>query len=211
MTTNEINTAPELSTTLTLPPSATYPQGDSLSLASLRLPQDFTVDLGVKKKLLTIPVRKPDRTWFIRTHPDEAYRARVLTIELKEERETYIVHPSLSHEGAVLANGSPRLLVAAVNRQGVAFLIPARLPGPDGKFDPWGESLLTGLELARTRWVRISSNTSLGAYEIFEAMGLLPDPVWPEESLGDWVNVGFRNRIITTSDHPVLRKLRGEV
>jgi hypothetical protein len=33
------------------------------------------------------------------------------------------------------------------------------------------------------KWVRITANMSLGAYEIFEATGDLPDPTWPDLAL----------------------------
>jgi hypothetical protein len=54
------------------------------------LSQDFA-DLGVKKALITVPVRKPDKAWFFRVHPDEDRRLQTYVIELKEERETYLV------------------------------------------------------------------------------------------------------------------------
>ena len=57
----------------------------------LRLPQDFGAALGVKKALLTIPVRRPAREWFIRTHPDPAYHLHTAVIELKEVGEVYLV------------------------------------------------------------------------------------------------------------------------
>ena len=49
------------------PPPATVP--DAFSPESLRLSQDFIADLGVTKQLLTIPVRKPPKERWVRTHP----------------------------------------------------------------------------------------------------------------------------------------------
>ena len=37
--------------------------------AHLRLSQDFTSQIGGKKALMSVPVRKPDRQWFVRVHP----------------------------------------------------------------------------------------------------------------------------------------------
>ena len=64
--------------------------------ARLRLSPDFGASLGVKKALLTVPVRKPDRQWFVRVHPDEDYRIPVAILELKDNREMYIVDLSLA-------------------------------------------------------------------------------------------------------------------
>ena len=62
---------------------------------------------------------------------------------------------------------------------------------------------------AMTRWVRIKANMSLGAYEIFEAEGSIPDPVWPDLSFGEIYRIAFRDRLINSPDHPVIKRLHG--
>src|SRR5437764_377379 len=151
---------------------------DPFDPASLRLSQDFTASLGVKKALLTVPVRKPDKAWFVRTHPDPSYRLETAVIELKEDRETYLVAPDLWPELAAQTTFSPRALFTAVNRQGVAFLWPVKLPGADGRVDEWSRSALEAADLAAKGWVRVQANMSLGAYEVFQATGNLPEPEW---------------------------------
>jgi hypothetical protein len=178
--------------------------------AALRLSQDYAAGLGVKKELLTVPVRKPDKAWFVRVHPEAAYRLETAVLELKEERETYLVAQPLWAELAGEPTFSPRLLATAVNRQGVLFLWPVRLPGLDGKLDAWSASALEAVELARTRWVRVSANLSLGAYDVHTATGNLPEPKWTEKPLAELLAVAFKGRLIDSLDHPVLRKLRGE-
>ena len=42
------------------------PPEDPFDPTRLRLSQDFGEQIGVKKALLTVPVRKPDRQWFVR-------------------------------------------------------------------------------------------------------------------------------------------------
>ena len=97
----------------------------------LRLSQDFAANVGVKKALLTVPVRKPDRQWFVRVHPDADYRLQTAILEIKEEREAFLVDPSLWPE--LPSEIVPMTLHTAINRQGVLFLWPVRLPGKDGK------------------------------------------------------------------------------
>ena len=60
------------------------------------------------------------------------------------------------------------------------------------------------------RPVRVSANMSLGAYDIYKALGNLSDPEWPDESMDEIVRIAFRNSFIDSYDHPVLRRLRGE-
>ena len=52
----------------------------------------------MKKALLAVPVRKPNKQEFVRVHPDEAYRLETAVLELKEERETYLVERALWDE-----------------------------------------------------------------------------------------------------------------
>ncbi len=68
---------------------------DPFDPARLRLSQDFAANLGVKKALLTVPVRKPAKEWWFQTHPDEAYRVQTFVVDLKEDREVYLVDRSL--------------------------------------------------------------------------------------------------------------------
>jgi hypothetical protein len=183
---------------------------DPFNPANLRLSQDFHADLGVKKKLLTVPVRKPDKTWFVRVHPDEDYRLPTYVIELKQEQETYLVTPALWPELAGESTFSPRLLITAVNRQGDLFLWPVRLPGKDGRNDRWSESAMEAVQLAQKSWVRVSANMSLGAYEVYEATAAVPEPKWPEETMADLLKIAFKGRLIESLDHAVLQQLRGE-
>ena len=183
---------------------------DPFDPAALRLSQDFAASLGVKKALLTVPVRKPDKSWFVRVHPDPDYRLNTVVIELKDEREIYLVAPSLWPELSTEATFSPRALFTAVNRQGVVFLWPVRLPDANGKLDDWNRSALEGVQLAQKDWVRVSANMSLGAYDVMVATGSLSEPMWPQEPLGDLLGVAFKDRYIDKADHPVLKRLRGE-
>jgi hypothetical protein len=52
---------------------------------------------------------------------------------------------------------------------------------------------------------------SLGGYDVFQATGDLPEPKWPEQPLQELLRIAFKDRFITTLDHPVLQRLRGEV
>jgi hypothetical protein len=176
--------------------------------ARLRLSQDFS-NLGVKKALLTVPVRKPDRQSFIRVHPESKMQVATAVLELKEDRETYLIHPTLWDELATEI--TPKLLCTAITRHGVVFLWPIRLPGADGKHDPWSRSALEAAQIAMKRWIRLTANMSLGAYEVFEAPPNVPEPEWPELDLQDLLKIAFRDRYIADLEHPVINRLRGRL
>jgi len=182
---------------------------DPFDPARLRLSQDFGASLGVKKAMLTVPVRKPAKEWWIQVHPDETYRIQTGVIELKEDREIYLVDPSLWSELSTESTFGPRALFTAVNRQGVVFLWAIRLPGPDGKIDDWNRSALEAATMAVGRWVRGASNMGLGAYDVFEATAELPSPNWPDTPFKELLRTAFKDRFIDSLDHLVVRRLRG--
>lgn len=180
-------------------------------LSKLKVGQNFNETVGVKKAILHVPVRKPTRQEFVRVHPDENMRVRVAMIELKEEREIFLVIPELASQ--LPAEVTTKLLVTAMNRQGVLFLWPVNSEVEEigVKRNHWNESSRTAAELAQRGWVKVVSNMSLGAYEVFEATGKLPDPDWPELSFQEILRIALKNNFIDSMDHIVIRKLLGAV
>jgi hypothetical protein len=184
---------------------------DRFDLERLRLPQNFADQMGVKKVRTTIPIRRPDRQWWIRVHPEETWRMPVYLLQLKEDRdrETYVVDPSLARE--LSGELAPAMLFTAINRQDVIFLWEVRLPGEDGRHNPWHRSAYEAAQLAMDHWVRVSSNMSLGAYEVAKASADLPTPQWPEEGFSALLELAVRDRRIDNMDHPIVRRLRGAI
>ena len=182
---------------------------DPFDPAALRLDQDFAATVGVKKLLTRVPVRKPSRQEFVRVHSDPDRRLTTTILELKEDREIYLVAPDLRAE--LFGEIAPVTLYQTINRQGIISLWPCRLPGPDGKTNPWHQSALEAAEHATQRWTRVAANMGLGAYEIFEAVGDLPEPEWPDLGFSDLLKITFKDAYIDRLDHPVVQRLRGAV
>jgi hypothetical protein len=180
---------------------------DPFDLESLRLDQDFTEASGVKKLLMTVPVRKPNPHDFVRVHPDHAYRSTLALIELREDRELFLVPPPIARE--LPGEFFPVTLYTAINRQGVVFLWPVRLPGPDGKQLEWHRSAAEAAELAMTHWIRVKANMSLGAYDAYRAGSKISDPKWPEVSFQELLRIAFKLRYVDSVDHAVVKRLRG--
>jgi len=182
---------------------------DPFDLSNLRLSQSFTETAGVKKLLTTVPVRKPSPQDFVRVHPDPQMRGNFPLVELKDEREEYVIAGPLVAE--LVGEFISKTLYTAISRQGVVSLWPVRLPDPDGREMEWHRSAREAAEMAMSRWVRIKSNRALGAYEIFEAQGCIAEPVWPDLNFQEIIRIAFRDRLITSLDHPVIKRLRGLV
>ena len=107
----------------------TNPIPNPFDPAALRLDQSFADTVGVKKHLMTVPVRKPNRQDFVRVHPDPEYRLTpAAIIEVKEDREVYLVTPNMAQD--LPGEFAAATLFTAINRQGVLHLWPVKLPGP---------------------------------------------------------------------------------
>jgi hypothetical protein len=58
--------------------------------------------------------------------------------------------------------------------------------------------------------LRMLANMSGGAYTIYEATGLIPDPHWPKKTMGELLELAFKDgRLIDSEDHPIIQQLRG--
>ena len=182
---------------------------DPFNPTNLRLSQSFVETAGVKKLLTTVPVRKPSPQDFVRVHPDPAYRENFPIIELKDEREEYIVVAELVP--ALVGEFVTKTLFTAINRQGTVFFWPVRLPSPDGKNLDWWRSSREAAELAMKSWIRVRANMNLGAYVIFQAASVISDPEWPQLGVWELIKIAFRDHLVDRIDHPVIKRLRGQV
>src|SRR4051794_19249266 len=167
---------------------------DPFDLSKLRVSQDFLETTNVKKLLTTVPIRKPGPQDFFRVHPSPKYRETLAFVELKEDREVYIVNleavPELQAECFIAT------LFTAITRTNVLFMWPVRVPAADGRVNGWHTSAASAAQCAMKRWVRIKSNMGLGAYEIFEAESSIPDPDWPDLSFEAIYRIAFKDRLI---------------
>ena len=190
------------------PDTSTTSAPNPFDLASLRLNPSFVETAGVKKLLTTVPARRPSPQDFVRVHPSPDYRENFAMIDLKDDREDYLVRPEILPDlaGEVVY----KTIFTAINRQGVVFLWPIRLPAPDDRKSDWPRSQREAAELAMRQWVRLKANMSLGAYEITMAESVMAEPVWPELSYQQLLSIAYRDRMITTLDHAVVKRLRGQ-
>jgi hypothetical protein len=165
-----------------------------------------------------LPVQhNPLNFWGTRTsiklkyHCSTSWWLQTLVLEVKADRETYLIHPSLRDELLARHEVVPKVLFTTVTRQGVLHLWPIRLPGEDGRLDSWNQSALEATQPAKTHWVRVVPNHDLRGYEVYQATNLSDDPIWPAISFEEFVKIACKQRFIDSWDHPVLRQLRGDI
>ncbi len=179
------------------------------NIKALRLPPNYGANLGVKKVLTKVPVGKPEKPQFFRTHIADDMTFAAMLLEQKESRERYLVRPDVAPGIAELVR--PVQLFTAIDRQNNLFLIPVPLPAEDGTRNSWHESLAQAVEHAKLKWLRIAANMHTKAYDVYEALGALEEPKWPEHNIETLLVVAFRGKIIDSIDHPVVQSLLGQL
>ncbi len=185
---------------------------DPFDLSRLRLPDDDENDLGVQELLVSVPYRKPSKEQFFRVHPDQAYRCTAGLVELKEsDGEAYWVDKDLWPQLVDEPTFGKRLVVTTVNEPGLVFLWGLRLPGPDGKVPDWVSIPLEAAKSAEKAWTKLYWDQGQKKHRIRVAKGIPTEPAWPSQPLNELVRLAFKDRVITTLDHPVLARLRGDM
>ena len=191
------------------PEPQTEPAPDPFDPANMRMGQDFASELGVRKVLTTIKCDKPNRHVFVRVRPGEDWKVETYIFEDKVSRDRYYVSPDLLSD--LLGEVYRVCLHLAITKQSDVFLWPVKLPGPDGRRNEWNDSAMEAAKLAESKWVRMAANMANGHYDVFEAVGELAEPTWPDLSLKEVLRLCFKDRFIESMDHPCLKALRGEV
>jgi hypothetical protein len=183
---------------------------DPFNVAALRLPPSYEQDAGVCLQLTTVPVRKPKRQEWVRVHPAPEYRADFALIKMDDDSDFYLVHPRVLPE---IENETTAFTIyTTVNKSGTVFLWPVSRPKEeDRRPSEWVRSAHVAAGEGVKQWVRVVSNKSLAAYEIYTSQTLFSDPAWPEKTMDELLKIAFQTtgRFIETLDHPVIKQLQG--
>jgi hypothetical protein len=179
------------------------------NLESLRLNQSFSDAVSTKKVLTTILVRKPSKQEFIRVHPSETYRMNAGILRVEQDREAFLVAPAL-HD-AISSEMTSATLYTFITSQGVVALWPISLPDINGRRNSWLDSATKAAQIAQHSWIRVVSNQAASGYDCFEAVGKLAEPEWPSHTFSELLRLAFKDKFIDSSDHLILKRLRGEV
>lgn len=133
----------------------------------------------------------------------------VCVLEDKVESTYHLVSPQV---GASLGKIVRAItLYLAVDRANNPFLIPVPFPSETGIRNPWHQALLNAIELAKEKWIRIEADRSAGIYQVYEALGELAEPVWPELTMDELVRIAFTGRVIDSLDHPKVQSALGRI
>jgi hypothetical protein len=162
-----------------------------------------------RRIIVSASVRKPNRQEWFRVHPDVEMRLDTLLLEMRDERQIYLVAPEVSP--AIPGEAVAKTLYVAMTRQGALLLWPVRLPDEQGRLDEWNDAAHQAALKAETQWIRLAANMGAGTYEVYEALDQFSEPEWPDLSLERLLEMAFKDRYISELDHPAIRRLMGEL
>lgn len=161
---------------------------------------DFVVAEGQTDVPICIP-KSP-----FRIHPDKNRTAGPVYLSRAGD-EWWLVHPDVLDTYRV-----PRLwqaeLFQGIWPDGRTFILPLTYPRPN--CGGWFDTLQQAIQLARTQWITIESDSDQGCYLITPAKKAGGAIEWPECDFADVVEVAFDGHIILTPQEAMARLARNK-
>jgi hypothetical protein len=198
---------------------ATAPVGNDGLLALItgarKDPKEVAALVTAKKEIVTISIeKKPAKGRYVRVRDGDGwdFSDQVFTMmqpEFQGTRKDYLlVHPSLEE----FVN-SKRQLRDAVRHFGLAFVVdiygqPSYWAINLDDSSEWGASAREIAGKLKTEWGAVYPDHGRNVLE--QPEGDLGEPSWPEGSPNEWLMKAFKDRIITSEDHPEFNKLLGK-
>jgi hypothetical protein len=177
------------------------------NLAALRLEPNAGALVGAVEVLVTVPVRKPSPTEWVRVHPAADFTLASAFYVDRENRETYFVIPEMRE--MLITGVKVMLLVTAITSRGSVFLWPLSLGDDTGRTNAWHESARTAATQAKSVWTKLAADMAAGHYRVFQAEGKLGEPKWPDKSFAELLRIAFRGRTVDSIEHPIVKQCRG--
>jgi hypothetical protein len=217
-TINRLKAAPDKETEqrIEIPPGPADASYDPFDLKNLRIDPSGMVG-AVERVALGYSVRKPNPNSFFRVHPDPAYYAEAFLFADKQNKKTrgdiYLVSPAYVptvHPDCV-RRFKPHKLYLVQERHAVdpiVWPIGFALSDEDRDNEYW-LTARTAAETAKTKWTRI--DTSDARYVSYHPKADFPDPVWTTVPFREILRLAFKDRIINSHEHPVIKGLLGYV
>jgi len=169
--------------------------------------QDFLLG-GAAELLNDLPVRKPHRNWFFRTHPDPELTATIWVLGDDRDSTEYLVLKDALVDLKDYAKRKQLLVCQNDNGNSFVWLIGR----PVDMENDWNTSALAIANIARGGWIQCKSNRQMGRYRAHQPISAsLPEPEWPKKlgDLDEVLNLAFGQHVIRDRNHPVARRVLG--
>ena len=192
------------------PPAPVTVSVASLNLNALVKKTDFA-SLKPKQVLAMVILAAPKKCFF-RTWPDEGAWMTLTTIWRKksiaaiDEQVAILPDEIVPYAPPDLVNTT--IFVPYQTTQGEVGIWPLKLPAADRQATAWLESAVDAARIAQTKWLRLE--TAATHYNYLESK-VVREPDFKGLDIDKFFELGLKKYVISSSDDPTLRELRGEI
>jgi hypothetical protein len=159
-----------------------------------------------RKQQTVIPVRKPSKKQFVRTHSSPDFRAESMpTIVDEATGEVYLLAADFDLPADIENKVDKVNMAAAITADGSLFIWFYK-----NSTNSWSESARIAIHEASRRWVRVLPDKSSNGYLLESPMVAPAEPVWPPMTFATILATAFGARFIDSLQHPQIKKLRGD-
>lgn len=175
---------------------------------------DFRVDKNAEEcgKMVysTVPVRRINPKVYSCIHPDPDCRVVLPCLEHEEEmtKTYYLSTPEIAAD--IRDDLKNREFIPCVTRDGAYFLWPVAYYESGRRMDSWTFLARAIIKKYPGKWIRVIPNSKTNSYDCRMAINQPSSPQWPEGGIEWLIETAFRDRIIDSHDHEILKQLRGE-
>ena len=189
------------------------PGAKSTDTSEYTIPEDNLVDtspvgLGAVKVL----PRPPKDDWF-RTHPEGAFSKGMTLVKGKMGNLYAVRRELIPIVGPEVQKHLVRASVSAcMTIDGLKFLWAILHPAGDANQQHF-DNMLIARDRSRSKWIQFYWDDKLESHVVIEPpRPPTKEPKWPEGFiLNDWIDKAFKGKFIDNPDHPLFKKLRGEL
>lgn len=162
------------------------------------------IDFTMKRR--RYPLQKPPKNKFVRVHASPEYRmSGVLTLTDLDTGEIYYVSPDLDLPEFLNSQTRVTDLFAAQMSDGSFFIWPQHRSETS-----WYRAAKAAIRTAMGKWIAVVARRAANTYDLIEPEDCIPEPDWSSiPPFAAMVETAFEDHMITSLDHPFLRKLRG--
>ena len=156
--------------------------------------------------------RASGRGFFV-AHPDHEMRPLVMLVKPDggdlEEEDWLLVDANVEDDLADV--GTMYELVLCRTANGGYFLWRLRIEEPGGRVDGYTESAREALEEhAGAHWIKLKGDRKSRMFEVIKGTPVATIR-WPDFSIDELVQRAFKGRVVTSEDHDLIRRLRGDI
>jgi hypothetical protein len=151
-----------------------------------------------------LEVRTSNKKWWYRAHRDAEFQIPVelLVIEGGRDEGTWLLEPDVEFSDELSQHIVPAILTRCITSDGTEFLFLAKQTEKSPR-----SSTRRLISEAREKWIQSTWNGNSKSYDFRYASQLRREPVWPEKTIDELIDLGFDGFIINNPNHEVVNRL----